>query len=81
MPGSDDEKSEEEMDVSDVQAAKPGEPHLTPEARVLQAVSGMLFNAQADMVEEQPDRKGPAADRLLRHLKTLFQGNTEEGSA
>lgn len=34
MPASDDEESEEEMDVSDVQAAKSGESHLTPEARV-----------------------------------------------
>jgi len=47
---------------------------LTPEARVFQAVSGMLFNAQADVVEEQLHR---TADRLLRHVDTLFQGNTD----
>ncbi len=81
VPGSDDDdESEEEMDAADVQAPKSGESHLTPEARVFQAVSGMLFNAQADVVEEQLHRKGPTADRLLRHVNTLFQGNTEEGS-
>jgi len=68
------------MDAADVYALKPGEPQLTPEARVFQAVLGMLFNAQADVVEEQLHRKGPTADRLLRHVDTLFQGNTEEGS-
>ena len=81
--GSDDDgdgESEEEMDVADVHSPKPGEPQLTPEARVFQAVSGMLFNAHVDVVEEQLRRKGPTADRLLRHVDTLFQGNTEEGS-
>ncbi|DBA77844.1 TPA: hypothetical protein ACH3X1_009198 [Trebouxia sp. C0004] len=63
VPASDDEESEEEMIASGVQAPKSGEAHLTPEARVFEAVSGMLFNAQADVVEEQLHRKGPTADR------------------
>jgi len=72
MDGSDDDgESEEEIYAADVNAPKPGEPQLTPEARVFQAVSGMLFNAQADVVEEQLHRKGPTADRLLRHVDTL----------
>lgn len=68
------------MDASDLQAPKDGEEQLTPEARVFQAVAGMLFNVQADVAEEQLQRKGPTVDRLLRHVDTLFQGNTEEGS-
>ena len=80
IDGSDnDGESEEEMDAAAVHALKPGEPQLTSEARVFQAVSGMLFNAQADVVQEQLHRKEPTADRLLRHVNTLSKATQKKG--
>lgn len=56
-------------DAADVQVPKPGEAHMTPEARVFQAVSGMLFNAQADVVEEQLRRS--AIIKLIPNIDNL----------
>lgn len=52
----DDSDSGEELDVADVREGRNGEHKLTPEARVFQAVAGMLFNAQADEVRDVLER-------------------------
>ena len=53
-------------------------PHA--EARVFQAVAGMLMHAHAESAREALNRKGPTSVRLRSHHRSLFAGNTEEST-
>lgn len=52
---------------------KPGAQFASLEERIYQAVAGMLLNVQADIAEEQLQKKGPIAARLLRHKESSRQ--------
>ena len=71
---------EQGMDIDDLEDTRQGERTLTAEDRVFQAVAGLLLNAHVEAAEERLHKKGPMAARLLQHVNTLFQGNTEEGT-